>query len=63
MNKTDLKAGDLLIDFQKGFAREFKVVQENNDLFLESGTIRQKVEDNLTGRFLLLTSNDINELT
>lgn len=59
MKHGDLKAGDLLIDFQKGYAQEFKVVQESNELFLESGTIRQRIEDsNLSGCHLIITSND-----
>ena len=59
MNKTDLKAGDTLVDFQKGYAKEFKVVQENNELFLESRESRQKIQDyDFKGCHLLITSND-----
>ena len=55
MKHGDLKAGDLLIDFQKGYGKEFLVVQENNDLFLELGTIRQRIEDsNIQGCHLLI---------
>lgn len=59
MNKSDLQIGDTLVDFQKGYAQEFLVIQENNDLFLESGTVRQKIEDsNLSGFHFLITSID-----
>jgi hypothetical protein len=59
MEKSDLQNGDTLVDFQKGYAQEFKVVQENNELFLESGITRQKIEDNnLSGFHFLITSND-----
>jgi len=59
MEKSDLQNGDTLVDFQKGYAQEFKVVQESNELFLESGTIRQRIEDsNLSGCHLIITSND-----
>ena len=54
MEKSDLKAGDKLIDFQKGYAREFLIVESDNDLFLAAGTIRQKIEDSLSGGILLI---------
>lgn len=55
MKKTDLKNGDTLVDFQMGYGKEFLVVQENNDLFLELGTIRQRIEDsNIQGCHLLI---------
>ena len=59
MNKTDLKNGDILVDFQKGYAQEFKVVQENNELFLESGKTRHLIKDGeLSGRHLLIRNID-----
>ena len=62
MNKTDLKNGDTLVNFQKGYAKEFKVVQENNELFLESRESRQKIKDyDFKGCHLLITFNDRTE--
>ena len=45
MNKTDLKNGDTLVDFQMGYGKEFLVVLEDDNIFLESGKARQKIKD------------------
>jgi hypothetical protein len=59
MKKSDLKAGDTLIDYQNGYAQEFLIIEEDNDLFLKSGTTKRRIEDNnFSGRYLLITSND-----
>ncbi len=62
MNKADLKKGDVLISFQKGFAQEFLITEEAGSLFLMSDGNKRKIEDNNIQKFhFLITSNDRTE--
>lgn len=62
MKKSDLKAGDVLIDFQMGYARNFTVTEEDGNLFMQSGETKHLIEDSNIQRVrLLITSDDDKE--
>ena len=62
MDKSDLKHGDVLISFEKGFAKEISITEENGNLFLMSYGNKRKIEDsNIQNCHLLITSNDRTE--
>jgi len=55
VKKIDLKNDDTLVDFQMGYGKEFLVVLEDDNIFLESGKTRQKIhDDDLQGYHLLI---------
>jgi len=62
MNISDLKAGDTLINYQRGYEQAFLIIESDNDLYLESRESRQKIKDyDFKGCHLLITFNDRTE--
>lgn len=57
MEKSDLKAGDTLINYKKGYEQAFLIIEFNNDLYLKSGETKQKIQDyDFKGCHLLIKS-------